>query len=220
MTDPTILADQHQEDNNENQDDQQTGKSHQQDQTMDQAVDKSRAASGPTPESFGVTWLQGSYSGKKLRTLFGLTILATILFLVLAVLFRGRLTLTDTVWWSLMMVIPVILWIRYVCVYIYRTKTIKYRLTPHRLYNESGFLKRTMDTLEIIDIEDMRMEQTFWDRFLNGGVGTVIILSNDKTHPTIRLEALEHPQDVFESIDEMRRRQRSSGARVIRSVTS
>ena len=187
---------------------------HLDEQTMDQALDKT-SVSGVTPDALGVPWTTGSYSGKKLRSWLLMVILITILFVVFGVyLSRGFYI------WIIVLLIPIFAWFHYLCAYFYRTWTIKYRLTSHRLYNESGLLKKTVDTMEIIDMEDLRMEQTLLDRVVNGGVGTIIILSNDKTHPEIKLEGLENPQQAFESIDEIRRQRRSSGARIIRSVNS
>lgn len=198
----------------DNDDAQNSQKDHQHDQTMDQAIDKTPIGNA-TPESLGVTWTEGRYSGKKMRSWMFFVCLVTVLFVVFGVYFKVSANL-----WILVLLIPVLAWIHFLAAYIYRTWTIKYRLTSHRLYNESGLLKKTIDTLEIIDIEDMQMEQSLLDRLVNGGVGTVVIHSNDKTHSVIRLEAMENPQQAFESIDEIRRRLRSTGARIIRSVNS
>ena len=193
-------------------DNDQSNSDHLNEQMMDQALDKT-----PTGEatSLGVAWTEGRYSGKKMRSWMLMVILITILFVVLGVyLNRGFYV------WIFVMLIPIFAWLHYLCAYFYRTWTIKYRITSHRLYNESGLLKKITDTMEIIDIDDMRMEQTLLDQVVNGGVGTIIILSNDKTHPVIKLEGLENPLQAFESIDEIRKQRRSAGARIIRSVNS
>jgi len=203
-------------------DHQAAAKGHHRDQTMDQALDRAKT-SGETQESLGVKWQKGRYSGKKLSAYFYMNIIITILFVVTGIwLHFGHQWMKNQplLWWIFFMIIPICFWCHYCVIYIYRTSSFHYRLTTHRLYSEIGFFKKTIDTLEIIDIEDLQMEQTFFDRFVNGGVGTVVILSNDKTTPTLRLEGLENPRDAFESIDEIRRRLRSAGARVIRSVGS
>lgn len=189
---------------------------HLDDQTMDQAFDKTRSGS-TTPEALGVPWTGGRYSGKKMRSWMLMVILITVLFVVLGIFIHAKLGFYT---WLLILLIPILAWLHFLAAYFYRTWTIKYRLTSHRFYNESGLFKKTIDTLEIIDIEDMQMEQSLWDRLINGGVGTVVIHCNDKTHPIIRLEGLENPQQAFESIDEIRRQRRSTGARIIRSVNS
>jgi hypothetical protein len=62
--------------------------------------------------------------------------------------------------------------------------------------------------IEVIDISDMKLEKTLWDKLINGGVGTVIIESSDDSDPVLKLRGLAEPDRVFDSIDEARRKQR------------
>jgi len=187
-------------------------------QMMDQAIDRKSAQAHTTPESLGVAWTGGNYSGKCLRGFLAFVWLVTILFIVAGIYmtFRGWMGNLGAWAWGGLLVVPVCLWVYYFAIYFYRTTTIRYRLTAHRFYNESGLFKKTIDTLELISIEDMRMTQTLTDRLINGGTGSITILSKDITEPTLVISGLENPRDAYESIDEMRRRERS--ARVIRSV--
>ncbi|MCL2348716.1 MAG: PH domain-containing protein [Planctomycetaceae bacterium] len=189
-------------------------------QMMDQATDRKAASAqtNATPESLGVSWTGGNYSGKCLRGFCAFVWLVTILFVAAGIymMVKGKMGNSVAVIWGLLLVVPVCLWVYYFSIYFYRTRTIRYRLTPHRFYNESGLFRKTIDTLELISIEDMRMTQTLTDRLINGGTGSITILSKDITEPTLVISGLENPRDAYESIDEMRRRERS--ARVIRSV--
>ncbi len=77
----------------------------------------------------------------------------------------------------------------YLCVRIYRVGTIKYELTTHQFYHEVGIFRRVRDVIEVIDIDDLKLERTLWDRVVNGGVGTVVIRSADPSNPNCGLSA-------------------------------
>jgi hypothetical protein len=119
------------------------------------------------------------------------------------------------VWYPSLIVIAA-LWIWFGCVRMYRVWTIKYQLTAHQFYHEQGIFKRVRDVIEVIDIDDLKLERTLWDRMVNGGVGTVTIRSTDQSSPELRLLGLENPDVVFKSLDEARRKERV--ARGLKSV--
>ena len=100
--------------------------------------------------------------------------------------------------------------------YIYRVGTIKYQLTAHQFYHEEGIFKRIRDVVEVIDIDDLALERTLWDRMINGGVGSVTIKSTDSSSPVLRLAGLDKPDIVFRALDEARRKERV--ARGLKSV--
>ncbi|MCL2623528.1 MAG: PH domain-containing protein [Planctomycetaceae bacterium] len=188
-------------------------------QMMDQAIEKKDPIKPGSPEALGVTWTEGTYSGKNLRSTCLFVWLATIFFVAVGILMMVKGAMGDygTFWWTFLLIVPVCAWVWFGCIYIYRTKTIRYRLTQHRFYNEEGLFTKTVDTLELINIEDMTLKQSLVDRVINGGTGTIILMSNDQSHPTLKVTGVENPRAAFESIDELRRRERN--ARVIRSVT-
>lgn len=187
-------------------------------QTMDQAVERKEPPKAGSPEALGVAWTEGSYSGKNLRAMCIAVWLVTILFVGLGIylMTAGKMGEHGALYWFLLLIVPICAWAYFAAVYIYRTKTIHYRLTQHRFYNEEGLFTKTVDTLELINIEDMTLKQTLVDRVINGGTGTITIVSNDQSHPTLKITGLENPRAAYEAIDEMRRRERN--ARVIRSV--
>ena len=214
-----LYGDDHKEGSeNENQNDQrQQGLT--KEQTMDQAVEKKEAPKAGSPEALGVTWTEGGYSGKNLRAMCLGVWLVTIYFVGLGIylMVGGKMGDRSGLYWALLLIVPICAWVYFGAVYIYRTKTMRYRLTQHRFYNEQGLFTKTVDTLELINVEDMTLKQTLVDRVINGGTGTITIVSNDASHPTLKITGLENPRAAYESIDEMRRRERN--ARVIRSVT-
>jgi len=184
-------------------------------QMMDQATEKKGTIRSEAAETLGVSWAEGAYSGKNLRSRCLLVWVVTAFFIFLSVVV-WRNGHAGTVVLGLLAIIPACAWVWFGCIYIYRTKTIRYRLTQHRFYNEEGLFTKSVDTLELINIEDMTLRQTLVDRLINGGTGTIILMSNDQSHPTLKISGLENPRAAFESIDELRRRERN--ARVIRSV--
>ena len=159
------------------------------------------------PKKTGELNLEWSYSGKAMRAqmfLFVLLSLAAIGGGVYASM-RGILASSYLPVWYLIAAGLALLWGYFYTVYFYRTWTIRYRLTDQRLYICRGLLTRTSDTMELIQIDDVRFVQTLIDRLLNGGVGSLIIFcSADKTDKQLVLKGIENPHDIFEQIDSTR----------------
>lgn len=157
-------------------------------------------------------WTEGGYSSKALRDrMIGLFLL-TGAFVALGIWLRQKEWMPEGwagIIWGALMAIPLVCWVWFGCIYVYRVWTIKYRLTTYRFFHEEGIFRRVKDVIEVIDIDDIKLERTLWDRIFNGGVGTVTISSTDSTHPDLELRGLEDPERVFASIDEVRRKQRT-----------
>jgi membrane protein YdbS with pleckstrin-like domain len=83
---------------------------------------------------------------------------------------------------------------------------VRYKLTTQRFFHEKGIIKRTMDRLEVIDIDDIAIEQGILDRMFN--VGTIKITSSDRTHPVLVLDGIEDVKEVFDMMDNARRKER------------
>ena len=152
------------------------------------------------------------YSGKAFRARCICNWLLTILLIVLG----GYLTMREIgpykIVWGILAGIILIDWLWFAVNYWYKTNFIQYRLAEAHLYYERGLFRRTIDTMELIGIADLRMQQTLWDRFINGGVGTVEVFSvSDKTDETLKMVGMENPQEVLEKIDSARRRLRGRG---------
>jgi len=164
-------------------------------------------------EYAALPWTQGGYSGKAMRGHFLGAFLLTGLFIALGVWLTGQTWIESTtakqITWCVVLAPPLALFVYIGCIFIYRTWTIKYRLSDYRFYHEKGFLRRTKDVIEVIDIADMKQEQSLMDKLINGGVGTVIILSTDTTTPELKLIGLADYEACFDAIDESRRRQRT-----------
>lgn len=112
----------------------------------------------------------------------------------------------EKITWGVLAILIAIAWLVYVGEYFYKTNFICYRLTAAHLYSEKGFFHRTIDTMELLTINDLRMKQTLFDRIINGGVGTVEVHSLiDKTDGTLNMVGMENPRDVLEKIDAARK---------------
>lgn len=163
----------------------------------------------------GTLWTEGGYSAKALNAWFMNTIAVSILLLGLSLWLNWGREWGAWVWYPSLILIAG-LWGWFACVRIYRVWTIKYQLTAHQFYHEEGIFKRVRDVIEVIDIDDLKLERTLFDRMVNGGVGTVIIRSTDQSSPELKLVGLDNPDVVFKSLDDARRKERA--ARGLKSV--
>jgi hypothetical protein len=78
---------------------------------------------------------------------------------------------------------------------------------------ERGLVSRTTDRIDIIDIDDITVEQGPAGRLL--GVGTILVLSSDKTHDKLRMEGIDNVNHVADLMDNARRAiQRRRGMRI------
>lgn len=94
-----------------------------------------------------------------------------------------------------------VLWIMGLClmsVPLLITKMTRYRIGNYRIDYERGLLSRTIDTLELWHVEDVRLHQSLLDRILN--VGTITVVSHDDTTPQLLLRSLPNPRPLFEQL--------------------
>ena len=125
------------------------------------------------PSAVNFEW---AYSGKAMRAQALLYLLVT-LFAVSGVAYIAYAkplgTYTSAVCYGILGCL-VLLWGQYYAVYLYRTWTIRYRLTERHLYSYRGLVTHSSDSMELILINDARLVQTLFDRIFNGGVGTIL----------------------------------------------
>lgn len=111
--------------------------------------------------------------------------------------------------------IPV-LWIILIAVLAYKKLSVHYELTTQRFIHKSGILKRVTDRIEVIDIDDVTYEQGLVQRML--GVGTIRISSSDRTHPELVLTGIDSVQEIANTIDDVRRKERRKRGLHIESI--
>src|SRR5262249_24347254 len=79
-----------------------------------------------------------------------------------------------------------------------RKLSVRYRLTNQRLFTQRGLFARRSDELELVRVDDVAVRQTFIERLCN--VGTVVVVSSDRTSPELAIEGVERPLEVKELI--------------------
>lgn len=74
----------------------------------------------------------------------------------------------------------------------------RYGLSDDRLFLSSGFFSIKDEELLLYRVRDISTSRTFWQRIF--GVGTVNIISSDKTTSTMTLKNIKDPMHVKEQI--------------------
>lgn len=86
----------------------------------------------------------------------------------------------------------------------------RYALSEDRLFLSVGFLNIRDDEVLLYRIRDINTNRTLWQRLF--GVGTVTVLSSDKSMPTVVLKNVKDPMFVKEllhnQVEEMKIRRR------------
>ncbi|MBQ9762565.1 MAG: PH domain-containing protein [Oscillospiraceae bacterium] len=74
----------------------------------------------------------------------------------------------------------------------------RYALSGDRLFLSVGLLSIRDDEMLLYRVRDITTKRSLWQRIF--GVGTVSIVSSDKTQPTLLLKNIKKPMDVKEII--------------------
>ena len=74
----------------------------------------------------------------------------------------------------------------------------RYALSDDRLFISVGFLNIKDDEILLYRVRDIDTSRSLWQRFF--GVGTVTVMSSDKTMPTLVLKNIKDPIFVKELI--------------------
>ena len=86
----------------------------------------------------------------------------------------------------------------------------RYALSDDRLFISVGFLNIKDDEILLYRVRDIDTSRTLWQRLF--GVGTVTVVSSDKTMPTLELKNIKDPVFVKElihkQVEEMKIRRR------------
>lgn len=77
-------------------------------------------------------------------------------------------------------------------------KTVRYRISNYRIDYEHGILSKSIETLELWHVDDIRFYQSLIDRLLNAA--TITVMSHDKTTPQLVLHGVPNGRHVFESL--------------------
>jgi uncharacterized membrane protein YdbT with pleckstrin-like domain len=98
---------------------------------------------------------------------------------------------------------------------LYRRMTVRYRLTTHRFFTDTGLLTRTNDRIQVIAIDDVQVRQGVFDRLFD--VGTIELKPSEKSEiktqqgasADLFLIGIEQPRHVADLIDGARRAERN-----------
>ena len=90
--------------------------------------------------------------------------------------------------------------------------TLRYRLTTERLFIDRGLFNRVRDEIELIRVDDVRVKQTLLDRIFK--VGSVEVVSTDRSHPNLALLGIDEPDAVKEKIRQYTRARRKHSLHV------
>lgn len=74
----------------------------------------------------------------------------------------------------------------------------RYQLSEDRLFCETGFLSIRSDEVLLYRVRDLRLTMTLGQRIF--GVGTVCVVSSDKSVPHLDLKNIRNPREVKELI--------------------
>ena len=86
----------------------------------------------------------------------------------------------------------------------------RYALSEDRLFLSVGFFSIRDDELLLYRVRDITTRRSLWQRLF--GMGTVTVISSDKSQPTLELKNVKNPLMVkellHERVEEMKRKRR------------
>lgn len=113
--------------------------------------------------------------------------------------------LDKSIWWIVLGILACC-WIFGITSFLYRRMSTYYELTTQRFIHSRGILIRTVDRIDVIDIDDVSYVQGIIQRIL--GVGTIQLQSSDRSHGQLTLAGIDQVQRVSGMIDDVRRKER------------
>lgn len=149
-----------------------------------------------------VVW-EGQYSGKAMYGSWIMAVLISIGLLVAAFFLQP-----FTLMWSWVGAgsLIVVMWFILIVRLLLTQWSVNYQLTTQRFIHRKGLFSRLVDRLEVIDIDDVSFRQGLINRMVN--VGTITIISSDRSHPELQLPGIADVERVADLIDDVRRKER------------
>ncbi|MCH7557160.1 MAG: PH domain-containing protein [Planctomycetes bacterium] len=81
---------------------------------------------------------------------------------------------------------------------IVRLKMTYYEVTPDRIEWGRGILDRRVDNIDMFRVIDLRMRRSILDCIV--GIGTVGLITTDKTNPEFEFEKIRRPRELYDII--------------------
>jgi len=174
-------------------------------------ADRFRPAGVDSEEEAEVDIWEGAYCSKAMN---GKWISAGILSVVAVVSMLKIKTLGEN--WKIVLLVLGVLWVGLALMFLYRKINVRYRLTTQRFIHRSGILTRVSNRIEVIDIDDVTYHQGLAERLFD--VGSIQLVSSDRTHPELWLRGIANVKEVADQIDELRRKERRRRGLHIESI--
>ena len=76
-----------------------------------------------------------------------------------------------------------------------------YSVSEDRLFRETGFLNRKYEEVLLYRIRDISLTRSFWQMIF--GVGTIIVISSDKSAAKLEIMNVKVPKEVKELIHQL-----------------
>lgn len=151
---------------------------------------------------------EGGYSAKAMYgtwLILAAVTLAVIAAMIVLPILKMMPPIETHVWW---IVLGALLgtWVLGIATFLYRRLSVHYELTTQRFIHSRGILVRTVDRIDVIDIDDVSYVQGIIQRTL--GVGKVQLESKDRSHPSLVLAGIDQVERVSGMIDDVRRKER------------
>lgn len=151
---------------------------------------------------------EGGYSAKAMYgtwLILAAVSLAVIAAMIVLPILKVLPPIETHVWW---IVLGALLgtWVLGVATFLYRRLSVHYELTTQRFIHSRGILVRTVDRIDVIDIDDVSYVQGIIQRTL--GVGKIQLQSKDRSHPSLLLAGIDQVERVSGMIDDVRRKER------------
>lgn len=115
--------------------------------------------------------------------------------------------------WGVCLAIPALLWIWRAWNWIVAVYGVKFEIRcdadnpkATTILVTRGIINKKTDSLHIAQVKDIQCLQTFWQKYFQGGVGTVKLFTQDLTDGILQMKNMEEPSRVFNALDELRRR--------------
>jgi hypothetical protein len=140
---------------------------------------------------------RGGYSSKAMASAWIICGLASLALLVVGILWARNVT-----WWLVLVVLIVLPWLYFFALLCYRRMSVHYLLTTQRFIHETGVLRRVNNRIEVLDMDDITFEQGLFERL--AGVGTIRIMSHDRSDPELVLRGIENVPEVTKLFDDAR----------------
>ncbi len=153
----------------------------------------------------------GNYSIKSMAGSWIVLGLITIAEIALLLVFSAGMPVT----WTVLGILAVI-WVFMLGVMYYRKWSYHYELTTQRIKHREGFVFRSQDRIELIDISDVKLKQGPIQAILN--VGNIHVISSDESHPLLIMAGLADAKKIADLIGNARREERRKRGLHIHSI--